>query len=156
MTEQYYKTMLKDRKEPMKYALLQYVIIIVSVLLARPDTWYKFAGLVAILSLTISTLIAVLNKTKIYMKKTLVSFGKTFIIMSILYIATIYFKGWGVLGLIITVVGIAAWKMYQQRDFVSEAKANIEVLMFGQPQTLKMRKKMGYKGTFKEYWRNRK
>jgi len=139
-----------------KLVFVQFLAIIITIILVKPDNWYTMSGLITVITLSISSLYKVYNKERLKFKQIIKTALRTFTIVSIIYLIIKYLNEFGIIGVILGIIGIAIWKMWRARDFLSEQKAKIEIMMFGEPQTLSVRKKMGYEGTFKEYWRNRK
>lgn len=97
---------------------LELGIIIFVIAVINPQSMLGFGFLMASTILFITLAKKIYHRAKIKTFEPVLLFTKSFILGCILFLMWANLKGWTI---IIGVVAIAAWRMYQQRTFIKDA-----------------------------------
>jgi len=120
-------------------------VIITIILLLRPSKIWCFCLAVAVPATIVGLLFEYyynkkLSGFKVHAKSFLLALGAS----ALFFLFNRWSSLHGLLGLLIYVVLIAGYKMYKQKEFLGNAKARLEVMIFGFPARKRWREDLGF------------
>ena len=132
---------LGKQKTSLITSLITYAVIIAALLYFRPSQWWGSGLLVAVIGTVMSIINALIFKNDLKPWQLAKSFATMFITISVIHFIWVRLESHGWIALAVYICGLAWWKMWKQREFVGAEKAKIEILLFGEPQSKKWKKR---------------
>lgn len=111
------KTVWNRYKKNLIPRFIEIAFILFTIFLFKPNTWFKFGLIFATATFIIGLSKSLYLRRDIKPQATFKSFIKSFVIGSILFVMWTNLRGWSIL---IGIVIVAAWKIYQQKDLYLE------------------------------------